>query len=139
MIFREAKESDFDYLVENSINQKQDRKLQPVIDYEYTLEDDGHILGTGGFRMVTEWTAWCWVNYSEVGVHTSLLYLKETYRATRTWIDTWAKTKKIRRLQAFVEDNELNIRLVEHLGFKRESVMKNFFGDNDGFMYARIY
>ena len=139
MIFREAIESDYDYMVENSINNKTDRKLQPIIDYEYTLEHEGDILGVGGFRMVTEVTAWCWVNFSEVGVHTTMTNLKETYRASRDWINAWALSHDMKRIQAFVEDSEEEIRLVRHLGFEQESIMKNFFGERDGLMYVRIF
>jgi RimJ/RimL family protein N-acetyltransferase len=51
-----------------------------------------------------------------------------------------AKDKGIKRGQAYVDVNFPEaIRLVEHLGFERESIMKRFIGDGDAAMYARFF
>jgi hypothetical protein len=119
----------------HSINQKVERKIMECIDYTYTLEHNGTVLGMGGFRMITPTTAWCWVDLSDEAV----AKLLTSYRVIREWIKTFVEKQEIKRLQAFVRDDENNIRLVKHLGFEKESVMKNFFGDEDGFMFARVF
>ena len=113
----------------------QERKFDEVIDHIYTLEHNGEILGVGGFRMIVPETAWCWVDFSAYGVK----HIRDTYRVTRDWIDGWAEKTGVKRLQAFVKDSEKEMRLVNHLGFEQESRMKNFYGDDDAFLYARIF
>lgn len=134
MNFRIATDSDYEYMATHSINQKVDRKLMECIDYVYTLEHESDILGIGGFRMITPTTCWCWVDLSDLGVEKILT----TYRVISEWIDSFVSKKGIKRLQAFVRKDDNNIRLVEHLGFTRESVMKNFFDEEDGLMFARV-
>jgi N-acetylglutamate synthase-like GNAT family acetyltransferase len=135
MNFRVGTVEDLELMETLSINQKHDRKFEAEVDHFYTLEHDGEILGVGGFRVIVPATAWCWVDFSEYGVH----HIRETYRVTRDWIDQWAKKMNIKRLQAFVKDQPNEKRLVKHLGFEQESVMKNFYGDNDALMFVRIF
>jgi hypothetical protein len=135
MNFRIGTAEDLELMATLSINKKCDRKLQEVIDHFYTLEHNGEILGVGGFRMIVPTCAWCWVDFSEYGVH----HIRETYRVTKEWIDGWVGKMKIKRLQAFVRDSDKEKRLVRHLGFEQESVMKNFYGDDDAIMYVRIF
>ena len=61
-----------------------------------------------------------------------------SFRVIREGIDQFCKNQNIRRLQAYVEcDFPQAIRMVQHLGFEKESIMKNFMGNNDAFMYVR--
>jgi hypothetical protein len=96
MNFRIGTAEDLELMATLSINKKCDRKLQEVIDHFYTLEHNGEILGVGGFRMIVPTCAWCWVDFSEYGVH----HIRETYRVTKEWIDGWVGKMKIKRLQA---------------------------------------
>ena len=135
MIFRESTSEDIEQISKLSINKKADRSLQDTLDYFYTLEHEGEILGVGGFRIIIPTTAWCWVDFTDYGVSR----IKDTYRTTREWIDSWAKEHKIARLQAFIRDSEKERRLVEHLGFQQESVMEHFYGKDNALMYFRSF
>ena len=134
MIFREGTLDDLELMATLSINHKE-RKLDEIADHIYTLEHNGEILGVGGFRMIVPTCAWCWVDFSEYGVK----HIRETYRVTRDWINGWAEKQGVKRLQAFVVDSPKERRLVDHLGFELESVMKHFYGDDDGLLYMRIF
>ena len=134
MNFREATFEDIKYMAENSINQTE-KKLVERVDYVYALEHDGNLLGIGGFRLIVPTCAWCWIDLSRYGIDN----LKELYRTIREWMETFSISMGIVRLQAFVRNNEKHIRMVKHLGFKRESTMKNFYGGDDAYLYVRIF
>ncbi len=134
MNFRETIPADFEFMSHHSINKGVDRKILDCIDYVFTLEDNVP-LAIGGFRMINTTTAWCWIDLSdEAGKH-----LVKVYRVIKEWIDEFAESHKIKRLQAFVRtDFEEAERLVKHLGFEKESIMENFFGSKDAYMYVRL-
>ncbi len=135
MRFRETLQSDLDYVADHSVSRGIQKYLPEQTEFVYTLEHDGVPLAVGGFHILNLATAWCWVDYSEEsGSHT-----REIYRVTKEWIATFAKTHKLRRLQAYIEmDFPEAVRMVEHLGFTKESIMKNFLGDKDAYLYARV-
>ena len=135
MIFREAKQSDMDFMRDHSINQTVDRKQTEQVDYVYALEHDGNLLGIGGFRIIVPTTAWVWVDLSDYGVS----HIRDSYRVMQEWMETFVNTHGIIRLQAFVKSDVKHIRLVQHMGFERESTMEMFYGDQDAFMYKRIF
>lgn len=135
MDFREATQADLDYMAEHSINHKVDRKLPNCVDYVFTLEHEGNPLVVGGFRMIVPTTAWCWIDLSKEAKN----HLTTVYRVIKEWIDEFAKNNNINRLQAFIRTDYVEAeRLVKHLGFERESIMKGFFGDKDAYMYVRL-
>lgn len=135
MEFRQTTQNDLDYMVNHSINQRVDRKKLDQIDYTYTLEHNGVPFMVGGFRMVTATVAWCWVDLSDE----SRKHIIPLYRVIKEWITIFAKNHNIKRLQAFVRTNYTEgIRLIEHLGFEKESTMEKFFGNDDAFMYKRL-
>ncbi len=125
MIFREAINEDFDVMPKS--------ELVEYVNHVYTLEDNGKPIMVGGFRMINKTSAWCWVELGDTDGHITTMY-----RTIKEWIDAFIEIHEIERLQAFVRMNDKAIRLVEHLGFQKESIMKNFFGDEDAFMYARF-
>ncbi len=134
MKFRETIKEDLDYMADNSINHSVDRKQMDCVDYVYTLEHNEIPLAVGGFRMIVPTTAWCWIDLS----HESGKHIHTVYRQIRDWIDKFTESHDVKRLQAFIRvDYEEAIRMVEHLGFKKESTMYGFFGDKDGYMYTR--
>lgn len=135
MIFRESTKEDFEYMTEHSINKKVDRKQLSCVDYAYTLEHESKPLMVGGFRMIVPSTAWCWVDLGkDAGKNITVVY-----RVIKEWIDEFIKSKNIKRLQAFVRtDYPQAEKLVQHLGFHKESIMKNFFCNEDAYMYVRI-
>ena len=133
MKFRDVAQSDIDYMVENSINGN--LKQLRSVDHIYTLEHEGIPLLVGGFRLITDTTAWCWTDIS----HESGKHIKTMYRTIKEWIDIFVRTHNIKRLQACIRVNSPEaIRMVEHLGFRLESSMPKFFGDSDGFLYVRL-
>ena len=135
MIFRTAIPQDYEYMSVHCANRRTEIKQLDAIDYIYALEHKGKPLMVGGFRFVTPTTAWCWIDLSdELDGH-----LIPTYRVIKEWINEFAKDHEIKRLQAFVRtDFPEAEKMMRHLGFGRESTMKNFFGDDDGYMYVRV-
>ena len=131
MEFRETTEVDLAYMSESKSRGIQ-TKSPDRTDYVYTLENGKPIM-IGGFRLVNLTTAWCWV---DVLSHEDI---RVSYRLIKEWIDDFAQVHKLKRLQAYVEcDFDEAIRMVKHLGFEKESIMKNFMGDKDAYMFARI-
>ena len=136
MKFRETTQEDMDYLANHSISQGVTKQQPEQIDFCYTLEHEGTPLGIGGFRLINPTTAWCWVDLSD----TSGKYIRTVYRVISEWIDEFSKNHNLRRLEAYVRiDFPEAIRMVEHLGFERESVMSDFIGEESAYLYKRIF
>lgn len=132
MIIRETTQKDIDYMNDHSLNHKPHQTGQT--DYIFTLEHKVPLM-VGGFRIITPSTYWCWVDLSVE----SKKHIPEVYRVMKEWIEKFVVDYKITRLQAYVRPNfDEAIRLVKHLGFKKESTMEKFFGEQDAFMYVRI-
>ncbi len=135
MIFRETTQEDLDFMADNSMSRGIQKYCPEQIELVYTLEHEGKPLGVGGFRLINTTTAWCWVDMS----HESGKHLTVSYRTIKEWMEKLAEEHNIKRLQAYVEcDFPDAIRMVEHLGFTKESTMENFVGDRDSFLYKRI-
>jgi RimJ/RimL family protein N-acetyltransferase len=133
MEFREATKEDFDFVADHSISRG--KSCPEQIDYVYTLEHNGVPLCIGGFKLMNYDTAWCWIDITDVaGNHTIAMY-----RVIRDWINNFVKEHNLTRIQATVEcDFDTAISMVEHLGFHKESIMKNYVGGKDAFMYVRL-
>ena len=135
MIFREAVQEDLDYLADNSISRGVQKHAPEQVSYIYSLEHNGKLLGAGGFQLINLHTAWCWVDMS----HEARNYIVSSYKTIKEQIESFMIEHNIKRLQAYVEcDFPEAIRMVSHLGFHKESIMKNFVGDNDAYMYVRV-
>jgi hypothetical protein len=135
MKFREAKQKDLDYVNDNSISRGVLDKQFESVDYCYVLEHEGNILGAGGFRLINSVTAWCWLDLTR---H-SQDHIIVCYRTIKEWIDIFVKEHELKRLQAYVRIGyDEGIRMVEHLGFKQEFVMKDFMPEGDAMMYRRL-
>ena len=135
MEFRQATQEDLAFVADHSIS-RGIQKLQPEqTEFMYTLEHNGDPLGIGGFRLINTHTAWCWLDMTDrAGGHIIVFY-----RVLKEWIDQFIADHKLTRLQAYVEcDFNEAINMVQHLGFHKESIMKNFMGDKDAFMYVRV-
>lgn len=112
------------------------KKPVTPVDYLYALDDDGDILMVGGFRVITDATAWCWVDISAKGLHK----IYSCYRVMAEWMDSFCQEHGVTRLEAVIKDGyDAGCRLVEHLGFTYESHKPKFFGDGDGLLYVRYY
>jgi RimJ/RimL family protein N-acetyltransferase len=133
--FREATEEDFADIADKSIT-KGDKEFSDRENYSYVLEDDGKMICIGGFKIINSAMAWCWIDLSIDALDHKAVML----RTTKDWIASFAKEHKLRRLQAYVDVSfEEGINFIEHLGFERESIMKNAMPDGDAIMYRRLY
>lgn len=136
MQFRETTQKDMEFVADHSVSRGIAKHQPERIDYCYTLEHEGKVLGIGGFRLINLATAWCWCDLTDcAGGHIIV-----GYRVLKEWMDIFVKEHGIKRLQTYVEhDFSEAIRMVEHLGFKKESVMRKFVGDKDAYLYVRIF
>ena len=135
MEFRPAVEPDLEFVEATLLHRTMQYKQPERIDYCYTLEHENEILGIGGFRFISETTAWVWILMSKYAKP----HLKTCYRCIKGWMDIFCEDHKLRRLQAYVDvDFPEAIRLIEHLGFEREFRMKNFMPETDAYMYVKF-
>jgi hypothetical protein len=99
------------------------------------LELDGKLLLMGGFIIITPCTAWAWVELTEEGIN----HIHLSYKTVKKWLEKQANIYGIKRLQAYVLESFPEAqRFAEHLGFKVESVMKDFVPDGNAIMYVRM-
>jgi len=134
MKLRESTIEDIEYVAERTASRGIHKDMPGQIDYFYTLEHEGRPLGIGAFKLINLFTAWCWLDTTKE----SRKHTPAVYRIMSEWMGIFTEEHGIKRLQAYVEcDFPEAIRLVEHLGFKKESTMKKFMGDKDAFMFAR--
>lgn len=144
MNFREARQSDHEYIEQNALYPFQnDKDKIECVFYEYTFEHDMIILGSGGFQILTNSTAQCWVQmtkYAKEPIIPNMCTMSECIRRIKEYIDIFCETHKIRRLQAWVDVSfEEGKRLVEHLGFHKESRMIDYLGeDKDAWQYVKM-
>ena len=109
---------------------------EAVLYEAFALEHEGKVLGAGGIRMIVPGTAWAWVDLTGY----ALTRVKTCYRVIAEWMEKLVERHQIHRLQAYVDlEFEEAVRLVEHLGFTRESIMWDFLGDKPAAMYIKIY
>ncbi len=136
MNFREMQPSDIEQLKDKSISRGILHKMPAQIEFSYCLEYEGEVLSIGGIQMVNETTAWGWINLSEDAVN----FKKTVYKVINDWTEKLTKDKGIKRLQVYVEcDFPKAVRLVEHLGFARESIMPRFVGEKSAYLYVKHY
>jgi len=136
MLFRKTTQADIDFVANNSISRGICNKQPEFIDYCYTLEHEGKPLGIGGFRLINSTTAWTWTDWTCLaGAHIIVVY-----RTVKEWLALFAEEHKLKRLQAYIEsDFPEAIRMVERLGFHRESIMLNFVGNRPVYLYVKFY
>lgn len=128
-------QSDFEYLKDNSISRGIFKNHPDRIEYNFSLEHEDKLLGSGGFHMINTTCAWCWLDMT----HHAESHIQTAYRVIQDWIETFVADKGIKRLQAYIDPEFPEaIRLVQHLGFERESNMELFYGDRDAYLYKRI-
>jgi hypothetical protein len=112
------------------------KKPPEPVDYAYTLEHEGKVLIIGGFRMITDATALCWIDLSDIGMER----IFTCYRAIVEWMDMFCHEHNIVRLEACVRSGfDKGARLVEHLGFEFEGRKPRYFEAVDGLLYVRYF
>lgn len=137
MEFRLATESDLKFVKEHSLYPPTGKENSDCIDFVYTLEHGDYIIGVGGFRLITDSTAWAWIELTEfVGSH-----IIATYRVISEYMQRFAENHSICRMQAWVEKGFAEgHRTALHLGFTVENTLKDFLGKNrDAIMYVRYF
>lgn len=137
MEFREATEKDFEFAAQHSLHKTGGKDQPDRIDFGYTLDHGDYILAVGGFRLITDTTAWAWIELTEyVGSH-----LIPTCRVISEWAEIFCRDHNIRRLQAWVPKGfEEGMRMVRHFGFEAEFLMKDFLGKGqDAMMFVRFF
>jgi len=134
MLFRTATAGDIAYCTAHSMS-RAPKEYPQSVDRVFALEHDGVVLGVGGVKLLNEYSAWCWINWSTAAREN----VYTVYRVTKEWLDELVKQHRLVRLMAAVDPTfEEAVRTVEHLGFVKESVMFRFFGDRDAWMYVRL-
>ena len=136
MEFGELTQTDIDVVKNNSISRGVLSKQPQEIEFNYALRHEGKVLGIGGVRLINMTTAWAWVDLT----HYAGERIITVYRVIKEWMKILAKDKGIKRMQAYVEaDFEEAIRMVEHLGFRRESIMSRFVNEKPAYMFVRYF
>jgi len=135
MKFREMTSEDYEYLKDHSASRGIFKNTPEVTEYNFSLEHEGKLLASGGFRLINLTSAWCWLDMTyDAGNHIHTLY-----RVIKEWIDIFVSEHGIIRLQAYIDPEfPEGVNTVQHLGFKRESNMEKFYGDRDAYLYVRI-
>lgn len=136
MIFREMNQSDIEYMKNHSVSRGILSKMPEQTEHNFALEHEDDVLGIGGIRMINTVTAWGWIDMSDhAGGHIVVVY-----RVIKEWMARICEEKGIKRLQAYIEpDFPDAVRMAQHLGFVKESVMECFLPDGrDAFMFVRI-
>ena len=136
MNFRETTQEDLDFVANHSVSRGILKRQPECIDYCYTLEHEGNILGIGGLRLINATTMWAWTDWT----HLAGEHIIVAYRTVKEWLGIFAKEHGIKRAEAYIECSFPEaIRLVEHLGFHRESVMPNFVGKEPAYLYVLFF
>ncbi len=136
MEFRQATEADLKFVAENSLYPLTGKEKTET-DFVYALDHGDYVLGIGGFRMITPTTAWAWIELTDyVGSH-----LVPTYRVISEYMTIFCKTHRIHRLQAWVaKEFTEGLRVVRHLEFEEEYLMKGFLGKGkDAIMFVKYF
>jgi RimJ/RimL family protein N-acetyltransferase len=135
MKFREFTTEDYEYLKDHSASRGIFKNTPAVTEYNYSLEHDGQLLASGGFRLINTTTSWCWLDMT----HHAGGHILTVYRVIKEWTDEFVRDHGILRLQAYVDpDFPEAIHMIQHLGFERESNMKNFYPNRDAYLYVRF-
>ncbi len=136
MEFRALKQEDIEAVKNDSISRGILSKQPEVIDYGYTLEHEGKILGIGGIRLINLTTCWCWFDLT----HYAGEHIITVYRVIKEWTEILMKDKGIIRAQCYIEvDFPESVRMVKHLGFSYESTMPKFVGSKSAYLYVKYF
>jgi hypothetical protein len=137
MEFREATEADLNFVNQHGLYPPTGKERMDRIDFIYTLDHGDYILGVGGFRIITDTTAWAWIELTEyVGAH-----LVPTVRVINEYMHDFCKRYNICRLQSWVaKDFAEGLRTVRHFNFEEEYTLKNFLGKGkDAILFVRFF
>jgi hypothetical protein len=139
IIIRDATQEDLDYVKQNPINAAfKDYPELKLLGYAKAAFIDGDCIGVGGAVLYWEGHAEGWLYLSKK----VLEHPVEMAFYIKTVVNELIKEMKLRRLDAHVRcDFERGIRLLETLGFKRETPEPMEYYNADGssaYLYAKI-
>jgi hypothetical protein len=100
-----------------------------------TLMVGDEIMSCGGVMLLSQGVAEIWT------LNGPLIkkYPIEFHKFILDCRDKFQKQFNLVRMQAPIQsDIEMNIKWIESLGFKREGLMRKYYGDKDFYMYSRI-
>lgn len=94
------------------------------------------IIGIGGIYPFWSGVCQCWIFLNQEAKN----YPKTIFKAFQENIDNGLAKYNFHRLQTYILDKAETINLIEHLGFKREGIMKKFAPTGeDMILYAKLY
>jgi len=135
MDIRLATDDDLKAMADDSISRGCLGQIPDTTDFAYAIEDDGALLAVGGVQLMNPTTAWAWIDLAAQAPDKMV----GLFRLIRDHLDSLMREKGLTRLMAAVlVDFPEAVRLVEHLGFVRESRMARWLGDKAAFMYVRL-
>ncbi len=133
MEIKPTQSSDVEYIVKHSTSRGED--APPEVHFAVTVWHEDTPIIVGGFWFLTKNTAWCWMDWTDKATEHKIV----AFRTVREFIDEMIEKRDIKRLMAAGHtDFQESIETMKHLGFRKESIMKNYFGDKDAYLYARI-
>ena len=134
---RQATQEDLDYVKANPIEKAaKDYVDLPLSGYARTAVVDGDVIGVGGVVVYWKGFGEAWVILSEKANDHKV----EMVLCIEKFIEEAIAELDLQRLQCTARtDFPKGIELIEHLGFKREGLMRCYNPDgSDAYMYARI-
>jgi hypothetical protein len=116
---------DFDYVREHSISRGIKEQYYGTVDYDCACEHEGILLGVGGIKLLTPYSALCWMDWTEDARDHKIA----GYRLVKEWLDDLMAKLELVCVIAYVRANFMEgRRTVEHLGFDQNGVVPYVFG-----------
>ena len=136
MELRDLVESDLDYCKSHDISRNKFTDPDERVDFAWTLEHEGQILGIGGIQKITDCCAWAWISMTP----DALKHIPTIFRTLREYTVQVCQSVGITRLQAWsVIGFEESRRLLEHLDFEKEGKpMQDFVDGKPAQLYVRF-
>jgi hypothetical protein len=136
MRLRDATQTDFDFVAANSAFPQHSFKEPSQSIYCVALEQDNDVVAVGGLAMITTTTAWAFCEITTFATEHKI----ELVRNMRDYLDMMILDLGLTRLQAWVDPSRPEaIKLVKHLGFVDEFIMKDFLGfDKPAIMFVKL-
>jgi len=134
--YRIATKEDIEFCEKHGISGGKFEIEGELLQETIAVELDGLVIGIGGWIKITDVCVWSWTELTPGATENIFGF----FRKTRDWMNTTAEVNGIKRYQCWIDaDNEKRIRFAEHLGFEKESLMKDFNGKGkDAFLYVKL-
>lgn len=135
MNVRLATDADLEAMGSRSVSRGCFGQIPDVTDEYYVLEHDGELLAVGGVKQMNPTCAWVWLDLAAHALENKIAL----FRIIRKYIEYLMRDTGLTRLMAAVEEDFPEaLRLAAHLGFHKESTMRNWIHGKDAFMMVRL-